>query len=167
MSLEQILAAIPHRPPFLLIDEVKERSSDHIVCRKKFTGEEFWYQGHYPDFPITPGVLLCEAAMQAGAVLLAGRSDAPGDGVPVATRMKDVKFKHMVRPGQTIDLHVRIKERVSKAYFLDAKVYCGDNLAATFSFACTIAQPPDESPPDAMSAPGDANPQASRSRAGE
>jgi len=95
MSKEAIQAAIPHRPPFLLIDEVVEQSVDRIVCRKHFTGDEFWYQGHYPDYPITPGVLLCEAAMQAGAVLLAEitkqaqENDVP-DGVPVATRMNNV-----------------------------------------------------------------------------
>ena len=79
MSLDQIKAAIPHREPFLLIDEVVEQSDSRIVCRKKFTGEEFWYRGHYPDFPITPGVILCEAAMQAGAVLLSKLVTDAGD----------------------------------------------------------------------------------------
>ena len=55
MSLEQIKAAIPHREPFLLVDEIVSREESRIVCRKQFTGEEFWYAGHYPDFPITPG----------------------------------------------------------------------------------------------------------------
>ena len=49
MSLETIQSVIPHRPPFLLIDEVVEQTKDQIVCRKCFTGDEFWYQGHYPD----------------------------------------------------------------------------------------------------------------------
>ena len=70
MSLATIEAAIPHRAPFLLIDEIVSQSENEIHCRKTFTGEEFWYAGHYPAFPLTPGVLLCEAAMQAGAVLL-------------------------------------------------------------------------------------------------
>ncbi len=58
MSLEQIKAAIPHREPFLLLDEIVEQEESRIVCRKRFTGDEFWYGGHYPHFPITPGVLL-------------------------------------------------------------------------------------------------------------
>ena len=57
MSLEAIKSAIPHREPFLLIDEIVEQTDNHIVCRKTFTGEEFWYPGHYPNFPLTPGVL--------------------------------------------------------------------------------------------------------------
>jgi 3-hydroxyacyl-[acyl-carrier-protein] dehydratase len=70
MSREQILAAIPHRPPMLLLDEVVEWEHERIVCQKTFHPEEFFFQGHYPEFPLVPGVILCEAAMQAGAVLL-------------------------------------------------------------------------------------------------
>ena len=102
MSLEAIQLAIPHREPFLLVEEIVEQSDKRIVCRKRFTGEEFWYRGHYPNFPLTPGVLLCEAAMQAGAVLLASYAIEGQRGVPVATRMNNVKFKTMVRPGDTV-----------------------------------------------------------------
>ena len=72
MTLAEIHAAIPHREPFLLLDEIVERDERRIVCRKTFRGDEYFYAGHYPGFPLTPGVLLCEAAMQAGAVLLSG-----------------------------------------------------------------------------------------------
>src|SRR4051794_28135707 len=98
MSLEAIKSAIPHREPFLLLDEIIEQSKSRIVCRKKFTGKEFWYAGHYPEFPLTPGVLLCEAAMQAGAVLLSKVVSDNPDLVPVVSRMNNVKFKTMVRP---------------------------------------------------------------------
>jgi 3-hydroxyacyl-[acyl-carrier-protein] dehydratase len=138
MSREEIEAAIPHREPFLLLDEIVEQSDARIVCRKRFTGEEFWYPGHYPEFPLTPGVLLCEAAMQAGAVLLAKRL-AGQAGVPVATRMNNVKFKSMVRPGDTIKMTVEIVERVADAFFLNAKVTVGDRTAVTFDFACKMA----------------------------
>src|SRR5215212_5418874 len=112
MSSEEIKSAIPHREPFLLIDEIVEQTDNQIVCRKKFTGEEFWYPGHYPNFPLTPGVLLCEAAMQAGAVLLAKIVyDDPGL-VPVVSRMNNVKFKSMVRPGDTVTLEVKLTEQL-------------------------------------------------------
>ncbi len=88
MSLDAIKAAIPHREPFLLIDEIVEQDENRIVCKKTFTGDEFWYAGHYPQFPITPGVLLCEAAMQCGAILLSPLFATKGEEarVPVATR---------------------------------------------------------------------------------
>jgi len=92
MSLEEILAAIPHRPPFLLVDEIVERSEQRIVCRKTFRGDEYFYAGHYPGYPITPGVLLCEAAMQAGAILLAHVVAAEPGKVPVVAKMSAVRF---------------------------------------------------------------------------
>ena len=122
MSLEAIKSAIPHREPFLLLDEIVEQTENHIVCRKTFTGKEFWYAGHYPEFPLTPGVLLCEAAMQAGAVLLAKVVADNPDRVPVVSRMNNVKFKAMVRPGDTVLLDVTLTEQLAGAFFMDAKV---------------------------------------------
>ncbi len=148
MSLEQIQAAIPHRPPFLLIDEVVEQSEERIVCRKRFTGDEFWYQGHYPEYPLTPGVLLCEAALQAGAVLLSDitkreqAENIPG-GVPVATRLGNVQFRAMVRPGDAITIEVDLTDRLANAYFMKAKVtnQTSGKLAARLEFACTVTAP--------------------------
>jgi len=138
MSRAEIEAAIPHRPPMLLLDEIIERGEDRIVCRKTFHPEEFFFQGHYPGFPIVPGVILCEAAMQAGAVLLA-KIVAAGNGVPVAARLTDVKFKRMIRPGDTIELDVKLNERLKDAYYLAAKVTCQGTTAVTLIFAVTAA----------------------------
>jgi 3-hydroxyacyl-[acyl-carrier-protein] dehydratase len=142
MTVERIKAAIPHREPFLLLDEIVEQTDTRIVCRKRFTGEEFWYAGHYPDFPITPGVLLCEAAMQAGAVLLAKyAANVPG-GVPVVTRLSNAKFKAMVGPGDTVTLEVKLKDELSGAYYMDARVLNGEATAVTFDFVCKMADRP-------------------------
>ena len=141
MSLAEIHAAIPHRAPFLLVDEVVEQSESRIVCRKTFRHDEYFYQGHYPGFPLTPGVLLCEAAMQAGAILLASRMAASDSGVPVATRMNDVRFKRMVKPGETIEIEVDLVEQLADAFFLKVKVTCDGKVAVRFDFACTLARP--------------------------
>jgi 3-hydroxyacyl-[acyl-carrier-protein] dehydratase len=143
MSLEAIKAAIPHREPFLLLDEIIEQTDSRIVCRKRFTGDEFWYAGHYPDFPLTPGVLLCEAAMQAGAVLLSKQVVAAPGSVPVATRANNVKFRNMVRPGDTIDITAELTEKLADAFFLQAKVTVDGITAVTFDFACKLVQPQD------------------------
>lgn len=139
MSLEAIKAAIPHREPFLLLDEILEQSDTCIVCQKTFTGDEFWYRGHYPDFPITPGVILCEAAMQAGAVLLSKHVDQAADAVPVATRASDVQFKQMVLPGDTVTIEVELTERLASAYFMKAKIIVNEKTACRLAFACTLA----------------------------
>ena len=139
MSREQILAAIPHREPFLLVDEIVEWTEDRIVCAKTFSGQEDFFAGHYPGFPLVPGVLLCEAAMQAGAILLSRHLAGAADKVPVATRMNDVRFKRMVRPGEALRLEVELNERLADAFFLTAKVSVDGKVAVRFEFACTAA----------------------------
>jgi 3-hydroxyacyl-[acyl-carrier-protein] dehydratase len=137
MTRAAIEAAIPHRPPFLLLDEIVEQSQQRIVCRQTFRGDEFWYAGHYPGRPITPGVILCEAAMQAGAVLLAAEIAHSG-GVPVVSKMSEVRFKRIVSPGETIDIEVTLDEKVGGAFFLSAKVTVEGQLAVRLQFVCMM-----------------------------
>jgi len=139
MSREQICQAIPHREPFLLVDEIVEWEEKRIVCTKTFSGKEDFFAGHYPDFPLVPGVLLCEAAMQAGAILLSRHLADTSGKVPVATRMNDVRFKRMVRPGEMIRMEVELTERLADAFFLTAKVTVEGKVAVRFEFACTAA----------------------------
>jgi 3-hydroxyacyl-[acyl-carrier-protein] dehydratase len=141
MSRQEILDAIPHREPFLLVDEIVERDDSRIVCTKVFTGDEDFFAGHFPGFPMVPGVLLCEAAMQCGAILLARHMDPEAGKLPVATRMNDVKFKRIVRPGETIRMEVDLVERLADAFFLKAKATVEGKVAVRFEFACTAAAP--------------------------
>jgi 3-hydroxyacyl-[acyl-carrier-protein] dehydratase len=140
MSQQEILDAIPHRDPFLLVDEIRERSEARIVGSKTFSGQEWFFAGHYPGHPLVPGVLLCEAAMQCGAILLSRHLVADQTKVPVATRMSDVRFKRMVRPGETIVMEVELTERLADAFFLKAKVTVDGKVAVRFEFACTAAR---------------------------
>jgi 3-hydroxyacyl-[acyl-carrier-protein] dehydratase len=140
MSRQQIYDAIPHREPFLLVDQIVQRTDSRIVCAKTFSGEEDFFKGHYPGFPLVPGVLLCEAAMQCGAILLSSHLADLADKVPVATRMNDVRFKRMVRPGESIRMEVDLVDRLADAFFLRAKVTVGGKTAVRFEFACTAAK---------------------------
>lgn len=142
MSQQQILDAIPHREPFLLVDEILEWADDRIVCVKTFSGREDFFAGHYPGFPLVPGVLLCEAAMQCGAVLLSRHLAGAENKVPVATRMNDVRFKRMVRPGEALRMEVTLTERLADAFFLTARVTVDGKVAVRFQFACTAAERP-------------------------
>ena len=140
MSREQILAAIPHRPPFLLVDEIVEWTDSRIVCTKVFSGKEEFFAGHYPGYPLVPGVLLCEAAMQSGAILLSRLFKAEDNKIPVAAKMNDVRFKRIVHPGELIRIEVELVERMADIFFLKAKVTVDDKIALRFEFACTAAE---------------------------
>ncbi len=145
MDRRSIYRAIPHREPFLLVDEILEWSEARIVCAKTFSGREDFFLGHYPGHPIVPGVLLCEAAMQAGAILLSRHLAAAEGRMPVATRMNDVRFKRMVRPGEMIRMEVQLTDRLADAFFLKAKVTVDGQVTVRFDFACTAAPAPADS----------------------
>lgn len=142
MTRQEILDAIPHREPFLLVDEIVERTDTKIVCTKVFGSDDWFFAGHYPGYPLVPGVLLCEAAMQCGAILLSSHLGDVEGKVPVATRMNDVRFKRMVRPGEKLLMEVELTERLADAFFLKAKVTVDGKVAVRFEFACTAAEQP-------------------------
>lgn len=137
MTTEEIKAAIPHRSPMLLVDEVVEQSDNHIVTRKTFRDDEFFTQGHYPGNPIVPGIILCEVGMQSGAILL---SKFAGQGIPVATRMNDVRFRQMVKPGDTVEVRCELIEKLANAFFMKAKMTRDGKQVMRFEFACAAAQ---------------------------
>lgn len=137
---KQIYDAIPHREPFLLVDEIVQQTDSRIVCTKTFTGREDFFAGHYPGYPLVPGVLLCEAAMQCGAILLSRHFAEMEGRVPVATRINDVRFKRMVRPGEILTMEIELVERLADAFFLKAKVSVDGKVAVRFEFACTGAE---------------------------
>ena len=139
MTIDEVKAAIPHREPMLLVDEILSRDENSIVCQKTFHAHEYFVQGHYPDQPIVPGVILCESVVQSGAVLLASKITVGEDAVPVLTRMNDVRFKTMVVPGDTIEMHVKIDDVVSTAFYLTGIAKLNGKVAARLSFTCTAA----------------------------
>ena len=143
-KLAEVQAAIPHREPFLFIDEIVECDGKRIVCKKTFTGREDFFRGHYPGYPIVPGVLQCEAALQAGAILLTKifEDESIDNMVPVVAKMGEVRFKQMVFPGDTILIEVKFREKMTGVYFLRAKVTLNGKTSVQFDFACALTEKP-------------------------
>lgn len=138
MDQEEIKQHIPHRAPMLLVDRVVEQGEDRIVTEKTFRDDEFFTQGHYPGNPIVPGIILCEFGMQSGAIFLSQYTagDEEAQGVPVATRMNNVRFRQVVRPGDTVQAHVDLVEKLSNAFFMNAKITRDGKQVMRFEFAC-------------------------------
>lgn len=142
MNTEEIKKCIPHRSPFLWLDEVSEITETRIVAHKELTADLPVFQGHYPDFPVFPGVLQCEACFQAGAVLISKVVEV-GDGeVPVVTRQNNTQFRKMIRPGETIQIDVELTERLANAFYMKGKVTSGGKVTARLEFVCTAAKAP-------------------------
>lgn len=108
MTIEEIKAIIPHRYPFLLIDRVEEmEAGKKIVAKKNVTVNEPFFQGHFPEEPVMPGVLIIEALAQAGAVALLSLPDYQGKTAYFGALDK-AKFRKKVVPGDTLMLEVEI-----------------------------------------------------------
>ena len=139
-----ISSHIPHRPPFLWLDRVVSLTDDELVAEKEFPAELALFAGHYPDRPLVPGVILCEAAFQAGALLIAvlaspDDQDAMAGKIPVLTRINGAKFKRQVGPGDLVTITVSLKERLSQAWFSKGVVRIGCKVAVKVDFACAAA----------------------------
>lgn len=109
MTIEEIKKIIPHRYPFLLVDRVLELNDESIHAFKNVTGNEEFFNGHFPGAPIMPGVLQVEALAQAGAImLLKNTGNDPEDKIMVFTGIKNCKFRKQVVPGDRLDLEVEM-----------------------------------------------------------
>ncbi|HNX03966.1 MAG TPA: 3-hydroxyacyl-ACP dehydratase FabZ family protein [Opitutales bacterium] len=138
-----ICATIPHRPPFLFVDKVISCDETNIVAEKLWRGDEEFYKGHYPNNPITPGVLLCESVFQTAALLMAERVRLAGDKVegspvPVLARIENSRFRRMVKPGQLTVIGVTHKETLKGFHFLEGKVSVDGRTALSIEFALTL-----------------------------
>jgi 3-hydroxyacyl-[acyl-carrier-protein] dehydratase/UDP-3-O-[3-hydroxymyristoyl] N-acetylglucosamine deacetylase/3-hydroxyacyl-[acyl-carrier-protein] dehydratase len=116
ISIEAISKALPHRFPFLLIDRIIEIVPEKsIVALKNVTCNEQFFQGHFPEWKIMPGVLIIEAIAQAGAILLFHSIPDPASKFVVLSKVEKAKFKKMVTPGDQLRIEVewiRLKGRI-------------------------------------------------------
>lgn len=108
MNKEQIMEVIPHRDPFLLIDTIEEmEEGKRIVATKYMKPDEFWFKGHFPDYPVVPGVLMLEMMAQAGAVAMLSLPENKGK-IGFFGGVKEAKFRRQVVPGDTLRIEVEI-----------------------------------------------------------
>lgn len=141
LPAEEILRKIPHRPPFLWVDRIVSLEQEHIVTEKDIPSDLEVFKGHFPDYPVMPGVLLCEAVFQSGALLISEKTKSDTEtntGIPLLTRINDAKFKRSVKPGDRIRVEVTLNDVVGTAWFMKGRVMVDDKVAVKVEFACTI-----------------------------
>ena len=136
MDKEQIKELLPHRDDMLLLDEItREGDTAHGIYHVR--GDEFFLRGHFPGNPVVPGVILCEILAQSACILM-GEQIKDGK-LPVYTGLDGVKFRHPVKPGDTIETFVQIEKSRPPFYFASGRLEVGGTLcvSAKFSFALT------------------------------
>jgi 3-hydroxyacyl-[acyl-carrier-protein] dehydratase len=113
LNAREILKRLPHRYPFVLVDRIIEIDGEHkIVGIKNVSINEYFFQGHFPNRPVMPGVLICEALAQVGAIFAHNaRGGRDGDNIFVLTGLDKVKFKRPVEPGDQLRLELTCLKR--------------------------------------------------------
>ena len=131
LNKEQIMEIIPHRDPFLLIDEIEElEPGKRVVAYKNMTPDEFWFKGHFPDYPVLPGVIIMEALAQAASFSILVAREAEG-ALGFFAGIDNAKFRNQVRPGDTLTLEATIVKSSRRLCVAEVKASVGDTVCAT------------------------------------
>lgn len=140
--MKPVKDVLPHREPFLFLDEVVDLTEDSIVARRTVLADEPQFKGHYPGKPIMPGVLLCETVLQAGAYLMAVNLglDSDMEGAPVVSRLNNVKFKRMVKPGDELEIRAQHKRTMMGAHMMSGKIECEGKTVCTLDFTVMLVE---------------------------
>lgn len=147
-----IAALLPHRYPFLLVDRVVELAAgERIVALKNVTVNEPFFVGHFPQRPLMPGVLICEALVQAGGILarasvapLDETLERPADRLAMLTGLDRARFRRQVSPGDQLRLEVAILRRRGTFWKMEGKARVDGKIVAELEFTVADVAPDDE-----------------------
>ena len=131
LDINEIRAILPHRYPFLLVDRIVELDAERIVGIKNVTHNEPFFTGHFPDFPVMPGVLIVEAMAQTAGILVLHDMADRANKLVLLVAIENARFRRPVVPGDTLRMECAITKRRGPIGFGEAKAYVGEELACS------------------------------------
>jgi 3-hydroxyacyl-[acyl-carrier-protein] dehydratase len=138
-TIQEIMGFLPHRYPFLLIDKIVEFSpAKRVVAIKNVTINEPFFQGHFPDYPIMPGVLVVEAMAQAGAIIMLNEIPDREKKLVVFSGIDNAKFRRSVTPGDQLRIEVDVLSFRPRAGRMEGKAYIDGKLACQATLTCMV-----------------------------
>ena len=143
MPEKKITDYIPHREPFLFVDAINELQEKSIETTFVVKENSDFFKGHYPNNPITPGVIICESVFQSAAILISSIINFQNEklaGTPVLTRITSAKFKGMVKSGEKLIAQTNIEDRLQNTWYLKGKVLKNDKSVLNIEFAVSLIE---------------------------
>jgi len=138
--MTDIKAFLPHREPFLFVDRIEKADAEEVIGYRRFTEKDFFFAGHFPGFPVVPGVILIEALAQCGG---AGARMVTGNvGLFFLATVDKVKFRRQVRPGDEVQMVIRNLRLTKKMLRQSGQAFVGDELAVEAEWFCLMGDAP-------------------------
>ena len=139
LDINEIRAILPHRYPFLLVDRIVEMEPERIVGIKQVTVNEPFFQGHFPDFPVMPGVLIVEAMAQAAGVLVLKSMPDRANKLVLLVAIENARFRRPVVPGDTLRMEMKIIKRKASVAKMAGIATVDGQVAAEVEVMCKLA----------------------------